>query len=158
MKKHLPFSCQDVQACAAALLDEQLAPAEVEMVEEHLRQCQSCAEMIDNMDEQRLEPPNLQILQNEAYWEEMDSVLQAELEQAERPNQTKISPIHVVLYVATLVFTFVWGWYHHQRAEHLERIVYTQQQTLEQLERVSVPHTPAIPQTKPKYIPARVDL
>ena len=98
MKKHLPFSCQDVQACAAALLDEQLAPAEVEMVEEHLRQCQSCAEMIDNMDEQRLEPPNLQILQNEAYWEEMDSVLQAELEQAERPNQTKISPIHVVLY------------------------------------------------------------
>ena len=158
MKNHLPFTCHDIQSCAVALLDEQLSPAEVEMVEEHLQHCQNCAELVDSLDEQRLHPPNLQIIQDEAYWEEMDSVLQAELESAERPKKPRVTPIQMIFYAAALLCTCSWGWYNRERASHLERVVYTQQQTLEQLERVSVPSTPSLPQDRPTYIPARVDL
>ena len=77
MGSHLPFTCRDVEICAAALLDAQLSPAEEEMVEEHLEHCDACAQMIDAMDAQRLKPPRLQILQENDYWEEMDAVLQA---------------------------------------------------------------------------------
>jgi hypothetical protein len=158
VKNHLPFTCHDIQSCAVALLDEQLSPAEVEMVEEHLQHCQPCAELVDSLDEQRLHPPNLQIIQDEAYWEEMDSVLQAELESAERPKESRVTPIQMIFYAAALLCTFIWGWYHRERASHLEKVVYTQQQTLEQLERVSVPITPNLRKNRPTYIPARVDL
>ena len=78
MGSHLPFTCRDVEVCAAALLDAQLSPAEEEMVEEHLEHCDACAEMIDAMDAQRLKLSRLQImLQENDYWEEMDAVLQA---------------------------------------------------------------------------------
>ena len=95
--------------------------------------------MIDAMDAQRLKPPRLQILQENDYWEEMDAVLQAELDVAELEQQPKVSKQSMVLYAAVLLLTVLWGWHHRQRAIHLERIVYTQQQTLEQLERVSTP-------------------
>ena len=138
MGSHLRFTCRDVELCAAALLDAQLSPAEEELVEEHLEHCDACAEMIDAMDAQRLKPPRLQILQENDYWEEMDAVLQAELDKAEL-EQPKLSKQSIVLYAAILLLTVLWGWHHRQRAMHLERIVYTQQQTLEQLERVSTP-------------------
>lgn len=146
MGSHLPFSCRDIEVCAAALLDEQLSPAEEEMVEEHLNHCDACADMIDAMDAQRLKPPRLQILQDNDYWEEMDAVLQAELDRAE-VEPPKISKNMLFIYAAALLLTLVWGWYHRQRAIHLERIVYTQQQTLEQLERVSTPRS--TPRTYP---------
>lgn len=146
MGSHLPFSCRDIEVCAAALLDEQLSPAEEEMVEEHLNHCDACADMIDAMDAQRLKPPRLQILQDNDYWEEMDAVLQAELDRAE-VEPPKISRNMLFIYAAALLLTLVWGWYHRQRAIHLERIVYTQQQTLEQLERVSTPRS--TPRTYP---------
>jgi anti-sigma factor RsiW len=135
---HMPFTCRDVEICAAALLDEQLSPAEEEMVAEHLDRCDACADMIDAMDAQRLKPPRLQILQDNDYWEEMDAVLQAELDKAES-EQPKLSKQSMFLYAAVLLLTLLWGWHHRQRALHLERIVFTQQQTLEQLERVSTP-------------------
>ena len=103
MGSHLPFTCRDVEICAAALLDAQLSPAEEEMVEEHLQHCDACAEMIDAMAAQRLKPPRLQLLQENDYWEEMDAVLQAELDKAEL-EQPKISKQSMVLYVAILFF------------------------------------------------------
>lgn len=139
MGSHLPFTCRDVELCAAAYLDAQLSPAEEEMVEEHLERCDACADMIDAMAAQRLKPPRLQLLQENDYWEEMDAVLQAELDRAELKQQPKFSKQSFVLYAAILLLTVLWGWHHRQRAIHLERIVYTQQQTLEQLERVSTP-------------------
>ncbi len=139
MGSHLPFTCRDVELCAAAYLDAQLSPAEEEMVEEHLERCDACADMIDAMAAQRLKPPRLQLLQENDYWEEMDAVLQAELDRAEIEQQSKFSKQSIVLYAAILLLTVLWGWHHRQRAIHLERIVYTQQQTLEQLERVSTP-------------------
>ena len=162
MGSHLPFTCRDVEMCAAALLDEQLSPAEEEMVAEHLKHCDTCAEMIDAMDAQRIKPPRLQILQENDYWEEMDAVLQAELDKADL-DQPKFSKQSMFLYVAILLLSLVWGWHHRQRAIHLERIVYTQQQTLEQLERVSTPTLYEKDQgkgvdVKVSYRPAKMEL
>ena len=71
MGKHLPFSCHDVELCAAALLDGQLSPAEEQLVEEHLESCESCCDLIDALGEQQLGPPRLQIIQNQDYWDEI---------------------------------------------------------------------------------------
>ena len=163
MGSHLPFTCRDVELCAAAYLDAQLSPAEEEMVEEHLERCDACAEMIDAMDAQRLKPPRLQLLQENDYWEEMDAVLQEELDRAELEQQPKISKQSMVIYAAILILTVLWGWHHRQRAIHLERIVYTQQQTLEQLERVSTPSLHDKGQgenvdVKVSYRPAKMEL
>jgi hypothetical protein len=69
----------------------------------------------------------------------------------------------MVLYVAILLLTVLWGWHHRQRAIHLERIVYTQQQTLEQLERISTPTLSDKEQgdtmdMKVSYRPAKMEL
>ena len=136
---HLPFTCREVEACAAALLDAQLSPAEEEMVEEHLERCDRCADLIDAMDAQRIKPPRIQLIQQNDYWEDMDAVLQSELDRAETDAQSPVSKQKSLFYAAVLLLTAMWGWHHKQRANHLERIVYTQQQTLEQLERISNP-------------------
>lgn len=163
MGSHLPFTCRDVELCAAAYLDSQLSPSEEEMVEQHLERCDSCADMIDALDAQRLKPPRLQLLQENDYWEEMDAVLQAELDRAELEQQPKVSNRAMVLYAAILLLTVLWGWHHRQRAIHLERIVYTQQQTLEQLERVATPSVYDKGQeenidVKVSYRPAKMEL
>ena len=163
MGSHLSFTCRDVNLCAAAFLDAQLSPSEEEMVEEHLGRCDSCADMIDAMDTQRLKPPRLQLLQENDYWEEMDAVLQAELDRAELEQQPTFSKQSIMLYAAMLLLTVLWGWHHRQRAIHLERIVYTQQQTLEQLERVSTPSAYDKEQgehvdVKVSYRPAKMEL
>ena len=133
------------------------------MVEEHLGRCDACADMIDAMDTQRLKPPRLQLLQENDYWEEMDAVLQAELDRAELQQQPTFSKQSMMLYAAMLLLTILWGWHHRQRAIHLERIVYTQQQTLEQLERVSSPSVYDKEQgehvdVKVSYRPAKMEL
>ena len=163
MGSHLPFTWRDVELCAAAYLDSQLSPSEEEMVEQHLERCDSCADMIDALDAQRLKPPRLQLLQENDYWEEMDAVLQAELDRAELEQQPKVSNRAMVLYAAILLLTVLWGWHHRQRAIHLERIVYTQQQTLEQLERVTTPSVYDKGQeenvdVKVSYRPAKMEL
>ena len=154
---HLPFTCREVEACAAALLDAQLSPSEEEMVEEHLERCDSCADLVDAMDAQRIKPPRIQLIQQNDYWEEMDAVLQSELDRAETDAQSPVSKQMMVFYAAVLLLSVMWGWHHKQRANHLERIVYTQQQTLEQLERVSNPSL-AGQNANASYRPAKMEL
>jgi len=154
--KHLPFSCNDVELCAAALLDGQLSPAEEQLVEEHLMNCESCCDLLDALGEQQLEPPRLQIIQRQDYWDEMDAVLQDELERAEEPRSPAVSWPQIALYAAVLMLTLVWGWQQRQRAQQLERIVYTQQQTLEHLERAMI-QEPS-PTTTVVYTPTKLEL
>lgn len=159
MGKHLPFSCHDVELCAAALLDGQLSPAEEQLVEEHLESCESCCDLIDALGEQQLEPPRLQIIQNQDYWDEMDAVLQEELERAEEPTAMVTSWPQIALYAAVLLVTMLWGWQQRQRAQHLERIVYTQQQTLEHLERAMIQDVPQnTPSKTVSYTPTKLEL
>lgn len=157
MGTHLPFTCREVEACAAALLDEQLSPAEEEMVEEHLERCDTCADLIDAMDAQRIKPPRIQLIQENDYWEDMDAVLQSELDRADANSQSPVSKQMILFYAAVLLLTIMWGWHHKQRANHLERIVYTQQQTLEQLERVSNPSLTG-QNAKVSYHPTKMEL
>ena len=108
MGKHLPFSCNDVELCAAALLDGQLSPAEEQLVEEHLETCEACCDLINVLSEQQLEPPRLQIIQTQDYWDEMDAVLQEELERAEESTAMVISWPQIALYAAVLIVTVLW--------------------------------------------------
>lgn len=157
MGSHLPFTCRDVESCAAALLDGQLSPGEEELVGEHLEQCCACAELIDAMEGQRLIPPRIQLIEETEYWDDMDAVLQAELDRAELEKRPVLSKQLIFVYAAVLLLSLIWGWHQRQRANHLERIVYTQQQTLEQLERLS---TSSSHETKAKvsYTPAKMEL
>ena len=156
MGKHLPFSCTDVEICAAAILDGQLSPAEEQLVEEHLMHCSACCDLIDALGEQRLEPPRIQIIQQQDYWDEMDAVLQEELERAEEDTPMTFSWSQLALYAAVLLLTLAWGWQQRQRAQQLERIVYTQQQTLEHLERVTIQDSSNATQTV-VYTPTKLE-
>ena len=158
MKEQLPFTCRDVQACAAAWLDEQLSPAECEFIEEHLRNCSECEDFLQQLAEQEFEPPQLKFVQDDAYWQDMDQALLAELEQDEKRRSSIPWPM-VFLYAAALLLSVFWGLQHRQRAVHLEKIVESQQQSLEYWEKISQQKTSEDKQVKPvKYVPARMDL
>jgi len=158
VKEQLPFSCRDVQACAAAWLDEQLSPAECEFIEEHLRNCPECEDFLQKMAEQEFEPPQLKFVQDDAFWQDMDQALLAEMEQDEK-RRTSFPWSMIALYAAALLLTLIWGLQHRQRAIHLEKIVESQQQSLEYWERISQQQEPEDKQIRPvKYVPARMEL
>lgn len=154
MSKHVPFHCQDIRICAAALLDGQLSPAEEQLMEEHLFECQECSDFLGQLEEQHMQPPRLQIIQDDEYWSEMDSVLQAELERAESNTSKGISLQWGILYAAILLLSLLWGGYEHQKVKQLEYVVQTQQHTLESLTKQAEQH-----QSKSVvYVPAKMEL
>jgi predicted anti-sigma-YlaC factor YlaD len=158
VKEQLPFTCRDVHVCAAAWLDEQLSPAEYEFIEEHLRNCPECEGYLQKMAEQEFEAPQLKFVQDEAYWQNMDQALLEELEQEEK-RRTPIPWSMIALYAAALLLSVLWGVQHRQRASHLEKIVESQQQSLEYWERISQKALKEDEQIKPvKYVPARMEL
>jgi predicted anti-sigma-YlaC factor YlaD len=158
VKEQLPLTCRDVQACSAAWLDEQLSPAECEFMEEHLRSCEECEEFIQQLAEQNFEPPQLKFVQDEAYWQDMDQALLTELQQEER-RRASLPWGMMALYVAALILTMIWGLQHRQRAIHLEKIVESQQQSLEHWEKISQQQSSDDSQIRPaKYVPARMEL
>lgn len=158
MKEQLPFTCRDVHVCSAAWLDEQLSPAEYEFIEEHLRNCPECEGYLQKMAEQDFEAPQLKFVQDEVYWQDMDQALLEELEQEEK-RRTPIPWSMIALYAAALLLSVLWGVQHRQRAIHLEKIVESQQQTLEYWERISQQTPKEGEQIKPvKYVPVRMEL
>jgi len=161
VKEQLPFTCRDVHLCSAAWLDEQLSPAEYEFIEEHLQSCPACEEFLQKMAEQEFEAPQLKFVQDDAYWQEMDQVLLEEIDKEEKKQSSLPWPM-IVLYAAALLLSLIWGLQHRQRAIHLEKIVDSQQQSLEYWERISQQQTPEDTQNKPvkpvKYVPARMEL
>ena len=159
MDDGLKIQCSDVQMCAAAWLDGQLSPAESEFMEEHLSQCPKCEDLLARMSEQRLEPPKLKLIQDDAYWREMDKVLADELSLAQQESKQKINWKVVSLYAAALLLSVLWGVHHRQRAITLEQVVENQQRTLEHLERISAhPESPKTYVVPAKYVPARMEL
>jgi hypothetical protein len=152
--KHLPFHCQDVRVCAAALLDGQLSPAEEQLMEEHLFQCEECSDFLTQLEEQYLQPPHLQIIQDDEYWSEMDSVLQSELDQADQRAVQHLPLKWMLIYAALLLLSILWGSYEHQKAEQLEYVVQTQQQTLERLTQQAQQN----PNKAVLYVPAKMEL
>jgi hypothetical protein len=88
----------------------------------------------------------------------MDQALLAELEQDEK-RRTSFPWSMIALYAAALLLTLIWGLQHRQRAIHLEKIVESQQQSLEYWERISQQQEPEDKQIRPvKYVPARMEL
>jgi predicted anti-sigma-YlaC factor YlaD len=155
----MQFQCGDVRMCAAAWLDEQLSPAESEFLEEHLSQCHECEEFLSRLAAQDLHPPKLTLIQDDAYWREMDEVLASELLQAERAARKGFSWRSLLLYVAVLMLSLLWGVHHRQRSVALEQLVESQQRTLEHLERISAqPQSPKTYTVPAKYVPARMEL
>jgi predicted anti-sigma-YlaC factor YlaD len=65
---HLPLQCSDVKLLAVAWLDEQLSPAESEFMEEHLKNCSECDAFIHSLAQQKFDLPQLNIVENDAYW------------------------------------------------------------------------------------------
>ena len=159
MNKQIAFGCQDIRICAAALLDGQLSPAEEQLVDEHLYACTKCSEFIGQLEEQDLQPPNLQIIQDDVYWSEMDAALHAELDAAEQKSVAKMSDQvsnkkWLWFYAAALLLSILWGSYEHQRVAELEYIVQAQQQTLEKLaNQVDERNSKSV-----IYVPAKMEL
>ena len=156
MSKHVPFHCQDIRICAAALLDGQLSPAEEQLMEEHLFECDACAEFLGQLEEQKIQPPRLQIIQDDEYWSQMDAVLQAELDKAERKSP-KPSIKWFIAYAVVLILSLIWGNYEHQRVKQLEYVVQTQQRTLENLAQ-QVQQAQQNPSKSVVYVPAKMEL
>jgi anti-sigma factor RsiW len=155
----LRFQCSDVQLCAAAWLDGQLSPAESEFMEEHISQCTHCEELLAQMAEQDLEPPKLRLIQDDAYWREMDETLAAELLQAQRNSRRKSSWKGLIFYAAALLLTVLWGVHHRQRVASLEQVIENQQRTIDHFERMSAqPQSPKSYSVPVKYVPSRMEL
>lgn len=67
--------CDAVVDRLAALLDEELAPGEVELVGRHIETCPDCAGLMDRMAAQRFSQPELVVLERPDFWGPMDAAL-----------------------------------------------------------------------------------
>jgi hypothetical protein len=158
VKGRVPFSCSDVRYCAAAWLDEQLSPAESEFMEQHLNCCPECEDFVGALAEQDFSPPNVKLIEQDHFWDTMDQALEEEFLQSNQREQ-QFSRAALIVYAAALVLSVLWGVHHRQRAIHLERIVDSQQQSLEHWERITQQAESGKKTVQPvKYVPARMEL
>lgn len=73
------LSCPEIEDRVAPWLDEELAPAEAELVAAHLEGCAACAELVARLDGQRFERPRLAEVEAPAFWARMDEALGVEV-------------------------------------------------------------------------------
>ena len=145
--------CEIVREKAVAWMDEELSPAETDIVAEHLDRCEDCSEFVERLESIELRPPKLRFATGDAFWSKMDSTLSDELDAHDAPTlPAKRVTWERVAFVALLLFTLVWGIVQHQQVSKLESIVESQQLHLERMQRIYA--QPASPRQQPYVMPA----
>lgn len=162
------ISCETVQLRAIAWLEEQLAPAELELIGMHLEQCDSCAEYIARLDATDLRPPRIHHAhpsRRQGFWDDMDDHLQLEMSglyNVEGSKRNVSWPTATVYFLAaSLLLSLLWGIQQQHRVNELHSQIQLQQREIERMERMFA--TPPQPQVTPNsqytvHVPARMEL
>ena len=81
--------CEVVREKAAAWLEEELSPAETDMIAEHLDRCEQCVAFVHSLEQIDLTPPKLRFTTSDDYWQSMDKVLGHEMDVQEKGGKSR---------------------------------------------------------------------
>ncbi len=114
------LTCQDVLDRVAPYLDDELGPAERELLERHLDGCASCRGVVEKVAEQELRPPPVADaiaarMGAPDFWASMDARLGSEIDARLRspggaaPRSFTLSWKVALAYAAALALALLWG-------------------------------------------------
>ena len=145
--------CEVVREKAAAWLEEELSPAETDMIAEHLDKCEECVAFFHSLEQIDLTPPKLRFTTSDDYWQSMDKVLSHEIDVQEKGGKSKPYVMwEFWVLAASALLILSWGIYQYQQVSALEQLVESQQRDLERLQRTYA--QPASPRAQPYVMPA----
>ena len=146
------MDCVVVSTRMAAFLDGELAPAEAEQFTLHIERCDSCAQVVIQMEAQRFMPLSAHektaICGVSEFWASMDSSLTEELNQMASPTGGNRTPWYerqvglpapmAVMYAAAMLLAVAWGMQQQERAQLAEGSAEHLGKQLEQERRIVV--------------------
>lgn len=160
------MDCVVVSSRIAAFLDGELAPAEHQQFSLHIERCEICTQMVVQLEAQRFMPLSAEqkssICGPPAFWNDMDSVLCAHMDQMVVEQTISLGPWYrrrvglptpmLVAYAAAMVLAVVWGLQQRERAMAAEVSVEHLGQQLEQERRLAAqPTAPQAPGGNGQY-------
>lgn len=168
------MECRTVRELLVPWLEDELAPAQQELMNDHIERCSSCADLAGRLSAQdvalsSLPPEPDPRLATEAFWAKMDTTLSEEWEvvakeRASAPpaagaswlgqRELRVTPVGLVAYAAALLLALAWGFSNQVDAQHAEARAMALQEELHEAERataVAVEPLPARP--APAYQP-----
>ena len=141
--------CNDVADRIAAWVDQQLAPAECELLEAHLDRCAACKQLAASIAKQDLSPPRPTI--QPPNWSRMDEALSAEMLQRDKRIKTpwhrrpyRISLKAGLTYAAALALAVSWGLHTHQQLEDSQQETINLRQALDRERRLAAEPSPML--------------
>ncbi len=158
-----PMDCQEAQQLIVPWLEDELAPAEGELMGEHVERCPCCADLAGQLAAQsddlaQLRPPPDPRLDQPAFWSQMDGTLSDAWETVQHERATevargntvtgrvarqlaglelRVSPVGLVAYAAALLLAVAWGWSNLSDAEVARAEAQALERELTDLERGS---------------------
>jgi len=111
------MNCAELRECVAPLLDGELEPEKLEAAADHLEQCESCTELVENLASVPLRPVPVQAPAQPDFWDAMDQALDAEATRPPGPLErvrgwfgadVRISRGAVMIYLLLLGLAFGW--------------------------------------------------
>ena len=124
------MDCTTVASRVAAFLDGELAPADSERFALHLEACDSCTQIVIQLEAQRFSPlsgeERTSICGRVEFWGDMDSVLGTHMDQMVLAKTACLGPWHsrrlgmpvpmIVAYAAAMLLAVAWGAQQRDRA------------------------------------------
>ena len=157
------MDCQEAQQLIVPWLEDELAPAEGELMGEHVDRCPCCADLAGQLAAQsedlaKIRPALDPRLDDPAFWSAMEDTLSDAWESVkeERAAETarsrtvsgrllrglsrvelRVSPVGLVAYAAALLLSLAWGWSNLTEAETARAEAHALERELTDLERGS---------------------
>jgi len=141
--------CNDVADRIAAWADQQLAPAECELLEAHLERCPSCMKLAQSISAQELKPKHRPV--PPPNWSRMDAELALEMSRQEKRSTThwyhrpyRVTVTVGVAYAAALAMALSWGLHTQQQLEAAQNESIVLKQALDRERRLAAEPAPMV--------------
>ena len=146
--------CEIVRDRSAAWLDDELSPAETDVIAEHLEKCKECSTLYEQLSLIDIKPPKLRVVANDNYWAAMDRELSKAMDDAGTPRKQVFPAWQVIALAACLILSIFWGYQQNMQVVELEQVIHNQQKDIERMQRISA--QPVTPRINPYVVPANL--
>ena len=132
-----PIPCDVAIEKSTPWLENQLSPAEMEQVSEHLESCKECAELFQRLDAIDLNPPSSRLSLGPDYWKSMDKALKKEMTSQWGTNRIWTLTKKVIPVAVVVMILLSWALIERHHSQELtEEIQFLNQQIEEKQERI----------------------
>lgn len=144
------MDCDNTRDLAVPYLEQQLAPAQHDLIRDHLGACVDCSKYVQRLADQQatldvLRPPADPRLADASFWGPMDEALAAHRATLTSTpavsvsfwrRRLEVTPLGLMAYAAALLLALSWGWMQRQAADSAQHQIARAEANLEQERRL----------------------